>query len=133
MGLDMYLRGEKYLVKFNQEPEDLIYEDGFRVINKDLEIGYWRKHPDLHGFIVQTFADGLDECQPITLTSEDMKKVIFAIESDLLPKTEGFFFGESENDAEQKQDAIDILNAAIEWLSIEDEGSWKTVVYQASW
>lgn len=133
MGLDMYLTGEKYLVRFNQQPEDLLFEDGFRVKNKDLDLGYWRKHPDLHGFIIQTFADGLDECQRIELSREDLEKTISAIEKDLLPKTYGFFFGESENGTEQKRDAISIFKAAIEWLSIEEEGSWKSVCYQASW
>jgi hypothetical protein len=56
MGLDMYLTGEKFLMTRNLE------EDGFRLRSKTLELGYWRKHPNLHGYIVQTFADGTDEC-----------------------------------------------------------------------
>jgi hypothetical protein len=31
--------------------------------DRDREVGYWRKHPDLHGYIVETFADGVDACQ----------------------------------------------------------------------
>jgi len=59
MGLDMFLHGEKYFWGHNgKRPK----EDGFEVKEHILELGYWRKHPNLHGYIVQTFADGKDEC-----------------------------------------------------------------------
>src|ERR1700683_3641911 len=28
-------------------------EDGFRLRSKTVELGYWRKHPNLHGYICQ--------------------------------------------------------------------------------
>lgn len=58
MGLDMYLSGRKYLRYGNDQ-----IEDGFRVEEKIVRLGYWRKHPNLHGYIVKTFADDVDECQ----------------------------------------------------------------------
>ena len=53
---------------------------------KVLSLGYWRKHPDLHGFIVKTFANGKDECQRIDLTGEDLIKIIEAVKSNTLQK-----------------------------------------------
>ena len=57
MGLDMYLEGRKS--RYDKQET----EDGFPLQTKVLELGYWRKHPNLHGYIVQEFADGVDECQ----------------------------------------------------------------------
>ena len=75
MGLDMYLYGE---------------ENG-----EQIELGYWRKHPNLHGFIVQTFANALDDCQKIELSVKDLQTVYEAVNVEALPETEGFFFGKS--------------------------------------
>lgn len=136
MGLDMYLYGEKMSMKFG---EDKPQEDGFPLVSKTLELGYWRKHPNLHGYIVETFADGVDECQRIELSEDDMKKIIEAIENDKLPYTEGFFFGKSYKSGEpgyerEKQESIDTFKKAIEWVTkpgLEDE--WRFVKYRASW
>ncbi len=63
MGLDMYLKGHKYLWGFdNKRPQ----EDGFEVEAKTLMLGYWRKHPDLHGYIVLPDAfTGADESRSV--------------------------------------------------------------------
>ena len=48
MGLDMYLDGEKYLWTDHLNPENNLREDGYRVKARTVELGYWRKHPNLH-------------------------------------------------------------------------------------
>lgn len=108
MGLDMYLEGRT----FNWERKEK--RDGFRVKGVMLELGYWRKHPDLHGYIVQTFANGVDECQVIELNEDALENILQAVKDDRLPKTTGFFFGTSGPD--DKAPTIAILTAAIEWL-----------------
>ena len=78
MGLDMYLTGRKsygYMASKNE----VLKEDGFPVREKVLEIGYWRKHPNLHGYIVENFAGGVDECQEIFLTPGDIADIIKAV------------------------------------------------------
>ena len=55
MGLDMNLFGDKYSFEKNETV------DGFPVSSTMLDMGYWRKHANLHGFIVDTFAGGEDE------------------------------------------------------------------------
>jgi hypothetical protein len=93
MGLDLYLTGEKFFMgSSGQNPR----ENGFRLRSKTLELGYWRKHPNLHGYIVETFAGGKDECQDIYLGgSERIRTIIAAIKARALPDTTGFFFGVS--------------------------------------
>lgn len=108
MGLDMYLMDEA----------------------TNTEIGYWRKHPNLHGFIVNTFASGVDECQKIYLSEDDIKCIIDAVNSRNLPHTTGFFFGYSDGTEGPK--TIEIFTKALEVMSNTPKSNRK-VYYQASW
>lgn len=131
MGLDMYLNGKKFIWTNWDKPELNPTEDGFEVKERVLRLGYWRKHPNLHGYIVNTFADGVDECQEVDLSKEDLERILEAVEADTLPHTEGFFFGVST--AEDKPETIQILKNALKWLATLEDGISKSVHYQASW
>jgi hypothetical protein len=133
MGLDMHLTGEIYLFTDWMNPDNHPCEDGYRIKIRNLDLGYWRKHPDLHGFIVETFNEGVDDCRPLELDADALKRIITAIELGMLPKTEGFFFGESVNDAEQNQHSVTILKNAMTWLNTKMEGQWRSISYCASW
>lgn len=130
MGLDMYLRGEEhdgdYDKRFEAREKGTIIQ-----IATVHELGYWRKHPNLHGYIVNKFADEVDECQRISLSKEMLLQVLEVVEKDELPSTSGFFFGVSS--AEDKPVTIRILKQAIEWLESAPENSYRDVYYQASW
>ena len=78
MGLDMYLTGEKYLLTDHENPDNNRTEDGFPLKGKLLRLGYWRKHPNLHGFIVNTFADGEDTCHQISLDADDKQLTVLS-------------------------------------------------------
>jgi len=127
MGLDMVLGGNKFF----SYPEGRELEEGYPVERHTLELAYWRKHPDLHGYIVDAFAEGNDDCQEIQLIEEDLKQLIKAVKDDLLPTTRGFFFGESDWAGEQ--DTVQKLEKALSWLLTDVNGIWKTVFYRASW
>lgn len=131
MGLDMYLEGRRFLRTNWENPEANLKRGKYRVKEETLELAYWRKHPNLHGFIVQTFADGVDECQEINLSADNPQTIIDAIHADALPTTEGFFFGSS--DGTEKDSDLDAFKGALEWLNEPEEGVWRDVVYQASW
>jgi|SRR5215831_3485062 len=122
MGLDMYLRGQKYLWHDWEHPENDRKEDGLRISQVEIDLGYWRKHPNLHGFIVQAFAGGKDECQDIELSDVDMRNIISAIQGERLPHTEGFFFGASELTPEQRASDLLIFERALAWLAAEPKG-----------
>ena len=111
MGLDMSLYGK---VGANGRSE---------------ELAYWRKHPNLHGYIVKTFANGVDECQIIPLSISDLRKIIDAVNKRELPHTTGFFFGESFGD--EGPSDIQKIEGAIDWL--QQRGANARVYYQASW
>ena len=136
MGLDMYMTGRKYvggsLQDWPEEPK--FVQDGFPVERVELELGYWRKHRKLHGYIVNTFANGVDECQEIPLEAPDLRNIAKAVREKNLPYTKGCFFGNDEFDKEEeerREEHAQVLEHAAEWL---DSGDWKrTVYYRASW
>lgn len=120
MGLDMYLTGRKFFW-YAHPKETERREDGKRVSSMDVELGYWRKHPNLHGYFVNEFAKGDDNCQEIDLTANDLRKVIAAVERGALPHTTGFFFGASDGSPEEVQHDLDVLKGALAWLEESDE------------
>jgi hypothetical protein len=105
-----------------------MYLNGVDDEGTETKLGYWRKHPDLHGFIVETFADGIDECQKISLTAEDLALVLAATTKEILPPTTGFFFGVSSGDDKDK--TLRIFNEALDWVNKDPA---RRVFYQASW
>ena len=56
MGLDMYLGARNKTGEYQ-------------------EIGYWRKVNSVHGWFVRECADGVDECQEIFVSREDLLKL----------------------------------------------------------
>ena len=131
MGLDMYLTGEKYFFTDPSDQARIQREDGFEVRSHVLRLGYWRKHPNLHGYIVINYAGGDDNCKSIFLDEHQIEEIIAAITAETLPHTEGFFFGAS--DGTEKDADLKIFAAALAWLRAREKGVFKSVHYQASW
>ena len=124
----MYLEGRKHL--FNST----ITEDNLPVKQIVIDLGYWRKHPNLHGYIVKNFANGVDECQTIELRKDDIIKIIQAIKLNELPHTTGFFFGTSDKSHETVINDLHIFNLALGWLQGgEPKNEYRYVTYLASW
>ena len=156
MGLDMYLRGEKYKRTETKRDENGEFVrdddgypipvekpmvDGFERTTEILRLGYWRKHAPLHKLIVDTFANGVDECQVIHLTADDCRKIAQMLRDRDFPDDsvcDGFFFGDSnwweECCAEADEDA-EVFERAAEWSDMDKDGYayWHDVEYQASW
>jgi len=133
MGLDMYLIGRKFNAGM-EKPKD---DEGYEIEEIVVRLGYWRKHANLHGYIVQHFADGRDECQNIELSMENLEQLLKVVKKPTeMEKTKGFFFGESANDDEQIKDDVAILTKAVGFLAagtVRKESVWRSVVYRASW
>ena len=146
MGLDMYLRGEQYNSPYHEEIPQPKLDGKYAISDYKVDLGYWRKHADLHGYIVDEFADGKDDCQQINLTQKNLEDIIDAIRNDNLKLDHsGFFFGNSTEigyyDEKEKNYAISCFEKAIEFLKegfemkekhelyIEPRG----VYYRASW
>jgi hypothetical protein len=66
-----------------------------------VELHYWRKHPNLHGWMTELYfaKGGRDKkfnCVNLLLTPADIDQLEIAIRQEKLPYTTGFFFGESD-------------------------------------
>lgn len=123
MGLDMYAFSTK------AKPQT---EVDFETKNfQPEEVHYWRKHPNLHGWMQNlydmkggTSPDFNSDC--VVLDSEDLDNLEQDIKDGNLPDTSGFFFGNSMGD----EDENDLLFVAKARDAIK-EG--KTVYYTSWW
>ena len=72
------------------------------------EIAYWRKHPNLQGWMENLWRekgnDGEFNCVDLELTLGDLEALEASIDGADLPKTVGFFFGEDSDDHYLEQD-----------------------------
>jgi hypothetical protein len=101
------------------------------------EIAYWRKHPNLQGWMEQLWIKRNPDYNPegnnmfngveLELTWEDLAELERAVIHDQLPQTKGFFFGEDSDDY-YKQSVLEFVrNARAEiFLGLK-------VFYNSSW
>jgi len=156
MGLDMYLYLKKH--EYNSDyrnPESCNYPDilsnmerqiknrNFRMIISDTKylVGYWRKFNALHNLIVKKYADGVDKCQEIDLNTENIKTIIgiceeilkdHSLAKELLPTSNGFFFGSQEYDEWYFKDIEYTLSLFKDILDTVSKENY-SIIYQASW
>ena len=97
-----------------------------------IELCYWRKHPDLHGWMRDLFydkggkSDSSFNGDVVFLTADDVENLKTAVLNGTLPTTTGFFFGESDEDRKTFDlEAIDKMFKALE------NGS--SIYYTSSW
>jgi len=121
MGLDMYA----YRVKRGMITEQVDFETP----DSD-ELHYWRKHPDLHGWMENLYyekggKEHIFNCVNVQLTEDDLDRLESDIKNDVLPFTEGFFFGESQ--PEDMDDDLEFIRKAREAIEAGED------VYYTSW
>ena len=156
MGLDMYLCVKKIhresgwmegvKVTYPQELDVFNVEDTDKSVTHidRYEIAYWRKANAIHNWFVNTCGDGIDECQLIEVSADQLKdlrskciKVLanHDVAKEELPTASGFFFGGTEYD-EYYFDIIKytlkIVNNLLKLLCGPTGKEW-VVEYQASW
>ncbi len=111
-----------------------------RKTGESREILYWRKANQIHGWFVDTFMNGIDECQIVYISwgvLQDLKDICKQILEDhslaeeLLPTREGFFFGSYEYDEDYFQELEDTVKA-IDEIDLEDISDCD-LFYNASW
>jgi len=121
MGLDMYAYAT---------PEQPATPVDFKAGDVS-ELHYWRKHPNLHGWMKQLYhakggSDPQFNCVPVVLTPADLDRLEADIRNGTLPPTNGFFFGES--DGTEREDDLAFIGKARAAIA---EGN--TVYYDSWW
>ena len=95
------------------------------------ELHYWRKHPNLHGWMEKLYRSREGEndefnTSSVVLTPEDLDALEQDILDSNLPKTSGFFFGSS--DGQEKDGDLAFIAKAR-----DAHAAGLAVVYYAWW
>ncbi len=123
MGLDQYATARRGEAKTDDE--------GYTYYEDSMELAYWRKHPNLQGWMEDLYHEkgGEEEfnCVDLQLTLEDLDALEESLDEEALPETAGFFFGTDSSDyyAEADREFIVQARAAIK--------QGYTVVYSSWW
>lgn len=156
MGLDQYLSATEYISRYdwdndNDNRNELFYQiveqfgvsdqvskDSFGGISVDFPMGYWRKSNQIHNWFVETIGNGIDECQKMFVTRENLEELKSLCEqvladhslaSELLPTGAGFFFGSTEYDEYYFTDLKETVKIIDRCLA----SKFDYFEYQASW
>lgn len=145
MGLDQYAyaaaKAGAYREYWDQAKWDDTEERFVSEVSEPREIQYWRKHPNLHGWMENLWHEkgcpGIDteNDKPDTmfngveleLTWEDLERLKHDVENGLLPETQGFFFGGNSDEEYKEEDLAFIRNAKADLLV------GARVFYNSSW
>ena len=123
MGLDQYATARRGEAKTDDE--------GYTYYEDSMELAYWRKHPNLQGWMEDLYHEKGGEqefnCVDLELTLEDLDALEESLDEEELPETVGFFFGTDSSDyyAEADREFIVQARAAIK--------QGYTVVYSSWW
>ena len=123
MGLDQYATARRGEAKTDDE--------GYTYYEDSKELAYWRKHPNLQGWMQDLYHEkGGEEdfnCVDLELTLEDLDALEESLDEEALPETVGFFFGGNADDhyAEADREFIVAARAAIK--------QGYTIVYTSWW
>lgn len=100
-------------------------------VTEPREIAYWRKHPNLHGWMNRLWESrgnsGGFNGDELELTWEDLDQLEQDIRNKKLPGTSGFFFGNNADNEYREQDLKFVRDAKAEaFLGLK-------VFYNSSW
>jgi hypothetical protein len=138
MGLDQYAYVAAKAGAYNEYYSDENYDkaDGDPTkVSKPHELAYWRKHPNLQGWMKRLWEEKNPNDTEVTsfngieleLTWEDLERLELDIISGGLPETTGFFFGEDSNEFYYDNDLEFVKNAKAEiFIGLR-------VFYNSSW
>ena len=162
MGLDMYLYRREYVSGWDWEstlPKDremydaiLEYTGAERCAASphaqiEVCVAYWRKANAIHGYFVNEHGGGVDECQSIYVSKQDLENLRWSCNNVLmapagikmedvasqynLSPTPGFFFGSYDLDEYYMED-LKITITQIDSV-LGTSGEWSDFIYRASW
>jgi hypothetical protein len=156
MGLDMYLTKKTYVKNWDHNKKDEVNEWDVsvkhygknhneikpeRVLYIEEEVMYWRKANAIHNWFVENVQDGNDNCQSYYVSREHIQELVSlceeliekkgtGIEHEILPTTDGLFFGSQEYDEWYYNDILETYKELSCLLKESNRGEF---YYQSSW
>ena len=157
MGLDQYLYANKNIgsaewrgaEENKQFSEVLNAMDATRMIEKadfphasiSIEVAYWRKANQIHGWFVKNVQDGDDDCREYYVDRDRVRELLATCQAvmqdrskaeTLLPPTRGFFFGSDGFDEWYWKDIENTIDMLSYVLDNVDTSEW-SLYYRSSW
>jgi hypothetical protein len=135
MGLDMYAYVATKAGQQKEYYDNANFDNDLKeltsTVNKPREIAYWRKHPNLHGWMQQLWENqgnsGDFNGDELELTYKDLEILELDVIAGTLPNTSGFFFGNNADEHYRESDLEFVKNARAElFLGLK-------VFYNSSW
>jgi hypothetical protein len=136
MGLDQYAYVAAKKGQFNEFHETaqfdpVVHDYVNATVSKPVEIAYWRKHPNLHGWMEKLYRErgggGDFNGDELELTWQDLDNLEQIVKEKQLPSTRGFFFGDVADDDYYENDLEFIRKARAElFMGLK-------VFYNSSW
>lgn len=158
MGLDMYLERRLEILGWYGKSTrrvslEAVGEAGETLERLDMEkqrlaveeeVAYWRKANAIHHWFVQHCQDGVDDCRPAYVASDQLETLLELCKlvkenpdraADLLPTEGGFFFGSTEYDDWYFEDINNTITMLTEILETEKGITNANIsyYYQSSW
>ena len=155
MGLDMYLRGKRFMsTVFNKDDgpkmeavQKLFPElegkkgrfGGHTIQEVIIDAGYWRKANAIHDWFVQTCQGGNDDCGYYYVARDQLLELRQLCEdvlqnkslaAKLLPTTNGFFFGSTDYDDYYIEDLKSTIQIIDDALTLPENWDFE---YHSSW
>jgi hypothetical protein len=148
MGLDMYLKGKRYVSDYNDQDKVIISEmmQHFPELSQDqtvqevtVRVGYWRKANQIHKWFVDNIQEGNDNCGDYYVSRDSLQALralcqqvidFRHLATDKLPPQTGFFFGNDAIDEYYFRDLEETIKIIDGALALPD--SWE-LEYSSSW
>lgn len=147
MGLDMYLTAKRYIYTFGDDDKALrdvleqLKVNDMTIKKLSYEAGYWRKANQIHKWFVDNVQGGNDNCGEYLVTTEELERLLELVNEvlrnkekakELLPTTNGFFFGDISYDESYFDDLINTKAIIENVLSIVELRKYD-IYYSSSW
>jgi len=158
MGLDMYLKAEKYIPGYDwngnkvvelcsdivklSELSSLIDPESLG-ITVSVTVAHWRKANQIHHWFVNNAQDGIDDCKSYYVPKDQLEHLLgictaILVDCDkataktLLPTMEGFFFGSGDYDEYYFDDLRSTVDQLMRIFS-DPANKMVDFYYQSSW
>jgi len=115
MGLDQYAYAAASDTQSQEFWDNYDINTGSSSVQKPKDLAYWRKHPNLQGWMerlwIEKGSPGVDSRShsrfngvQLELTWEDIEQLERVVKEARLPLTQGFFFGDPSDNHYREQD-----------------------------
>ena len=154
MGLDQYLQAKTTVVGGEHIKTSDVYDKVLSAVGSptvrdtsvptatvSVQVGYWRKENAIHQWFVDNCQGGEDDCREAYVSRDSLTALKTLCEQvladnslarELLPTTDGFFFGSTDYDEWYFAGLRDTVEIVKDLTDTDEYKNWE-FYYQSSW